>query len=83
MCVSYGVCVLCCVAVAVYRNCCLWEIRYMGVAVRESCGVRELQCGGVSLWGGHGGCQSLIHCVYGVFIFSLSFWFCAKKKILF
>ena len=61
------VCMLRCVAVALYRNCHLWELRCMGVAVWESCGVRKLHCGGVSVCGGHGGCQSLIHCVFGVF----------------
>ena len=55
----------------------------MGVTVWESCGVRKLHCGGVSVCGGHGGCQSLIHCVFGVFIFSSSFWFCANEKKFF
>ena len=50
------VCLLRCVAVAVLRNCCLWELRCMGVTVWESCGVRKLHCGGVSVCGGHGGC---------------------------
>ena len=39
----------------------------MGVAVWKSCGVRELHCGRVSACGGHGGCQSPSHCIFGVF----------------
>ena len=40
------VCVLHFVVVAVYRNCCLWELRCMGVAVWE----RELQCVCYGVW---------------------------------
>ena len=74
-------CALQCVVVAVYRNCGLWELRWMEVAVWESCGVRELRCGGVSVRGGHGGCQSLIHCVFGFFfLFRILCVFGKKKK---
>ena len=70
-------------------GCCVEELLFVGVKVYmvvaawENCGVRKLHCGGVSVCGGHGGCQSLIHCVFGVFIFSSSFWFCANKKKIF
>ena len=53
----------------------------MGVAVWESCGVRELHCGGVSVCGGHGGCKSLIQCVFGVFyLFRILLVLCKKEK---
>ena len=38
MCEEVTVCLLRCVAVAVYRNCSLWELRCMA-------GVRQLNCG--------------------------------------
>ena len=75
-----NVCVLQCVVVAVYRNCGLWELRCMEVAVWESCGMRELHCGGVSVHGGHGGCQSLIHCVFDVFYLIRVLCVFGKKK---
>ena len=39
---SFGVgellCVILCAVVALYRNCSLWELRHMGIAVLGSCG---------------------------------------------
>ena len=75
-CVCFTVCGGCCV-----YNCGLWELQCMEVAVWESCGVLELHCGGVSVRGGHGGCQSLNHCVFDVFnLFRILCVFGKKKK---
>ena len=71
-------CELCCMAVALYKNCGLWELQCVEVALWGSCSVGKLWCVVVVVWGGHhcggfiacegcSGFQTLTHCFFGVF----------------
>ena len=70
MCEEVTVCMLRCVAVAVYRNCGLWELWCGGVVVCGSCTMVEQVSVEVMM----------INCVFSVFVFSAFFACFARKK---